>query len=202
MEIKSKAFVLKTTPFSESDLIVTFLTQEDGVIQSFVRGAKNSKKRFGGGVLQPPHLIEIEASPPKRPESSDLYSIKEAKLIRDFSELKCSYLSLTLLASMIKLLLKSEAINKEHFNLLGHGLTELHKAKSHRRFFSHFVTRYLNLEGAMPDEPVLYDLGMTPINKHSLLSETSIDQINREAAIASHYLQSYTGAKSEFKWPK
>ena len=202
MEIKSKAFVLKCVPYSESDLIVTFLTQDDGVIQSFIRGAKNSKKRFGGGVLQPPHLIEIEASPPKRPLNSDLYTIKEAKLVKDFSEVKRSYPSLTLLASMIKLLLNSEAIHKEHFNLFGYGLVELGQVKNHRRFFSHFVTRYLSLEGALPDEPALFDLGRTPINSHKGLSEVSKDQANKEAALASHYLQSYTGSKSEFKWPK
>ena len=189
-------------PYSESDLIVSLLTQENGIIQSFIRGAKKSKKRFGGGVLQPPHLIEIEASPPRRPDNSEFYSIKEARLIRDFSELKTSYPSLTLLASIIKLLLKSEDIYKEHFNLFGFSLVELSKTDSHRRFFSHFVTRYLNIEGALPEEQVLYELGKTPINHHQSLGVVSKDQVNREAALASHYLQAYTGSISEFKWPK
>jgi len=202
MELKTKAFVLRCRPYSESDLIVTFLTQEDGVIQSFVRGAKKSKKRFGGGVLQPPHLIEIEAKPPKNPETSDFYSIKEARLIKDFEAVKTSYPSLTLVSSMIKLLLKSEAIHKEHFNLFGFGLVELGKNPSHRRLFSHFVTRYLALEGSLPEEETLSELVSFPINKHHMLVDAPKEQVNREAALASHYLQSYTGSKSEFKWPK
>ena len=200
--IKSKAFVLRCRTYSESDLIVTLLTQEDGMVQSFVRGAKKSKKRFGGGVLQPPHLIQIEANLPKRRQSSNLYTLKEAHLLKDFSEIKTSYPSLTLLTSMIKLLLRSEAIHKEHFNLLGYGLVELGQIKNHRRFFSHFVTRYLTLEGVLPNEVTLYDLGRTPINSHQALDPVSEDQINKEVAIASHYLQTYTDLKSEFKWPK
>ena len=203
MEVKSRAFVLRSVPYSESDLIVTFLTQGEGLIQSFVKGAKKSKKRFGGGVLQAPHLIEIEANPSRRLQNPEIYTIKEARLIKDFSELKTSYLLLVLMASMIKLLLKSEAIHKEHFNFFGYSLMELSKAPNHRRFFSHFVTRYLSLEGVLPDEVTLYNLRRTPINGHRSLESVSKDQINQEVALASHYLQTYTGSKrSEFKWPR
>ncbi len=202
MFLKCKAFVLRSTAYSESDLIVTFLTPENGCIQSFVRGAKKSKKRFGGGVLQAPHLVQLEAQYPKNSQNTEFFSIKEAKLLNDFSDIKTTYSALTLLATLIKLLLKSEFVQKEHYNLFGFSLIELALSPNLRRFFTHFVVRYLSIEGVLPDDPALFELSQISINKHRDLLQVSTEQINKEVAVASHFLQNYTGRKGEFKWPK
>ncbi len=52
VEIATSAFVLRTRPYGESDLIVTFITDQHGKLTGIGKGAKNSKRRFPG-TLQP-----------------------------------------------------------------------------------------------------------------------------------------------------
>jgi len=51
-EISTSAFVLRTRPYGESDRIVTLITEEHGKITGIAKGAKNSRRRFGG-TLEP-----------------------------------------------------------------------------------------------------------------------------------------------------
>ncbi len=51
-EIATPAFVLRSRPYGESDLIVTFITEQHGKLTGIGKGAKNSKRRFPG-TLQP-----------------------------------------------------------------------------------------------------------------------------------------------------
>lgn len=51
------AVVLRTVDFGESDRVVTLLTEERGRLGAFARGARASRKRFGG-ALEPFTLLE------------------------------------------------------------------------------------------------------------------------------------------------
>jgi len=44
------AIVLRTRPLGESDLLVVLLTPEHGKVEAAARGARNSKRRFPGGL--------------------------------------------------------------------------------------------------------------------------------------------------------
>ena len=46
----SPAIVLRTRPLGESDLLVVLLTPEQGKVEAAARGARNSKRRFPGGL--------------------------------------------------------------------------------------------------------------------------------------------------------
>ena len=50
MLIESEAYVLRTTKYSERDLIVDFFVREHGKISVIARSAKTSKRRFPGGL--------------------------------------------------------------------------------------------------------------------------------------------------------
>lgn len=52
VESSTPAFVLRTRPYGESDLIVTFITERHGKLTGIGKGARNSKRRFPG-TLQP-----------------------------------------------------------------------------------------------------------------------------------------------------
>lgn len=200
--ITDQGFVLKTVSYGDSDLIVSLLTKENGMVKAFVRGAKNSKKRFGGGVLQPPHLIDFLASSKKSIDTESLTHLREASLLKDFAVLRSQYLSLNVLSMMIKICMTGEDLQKEHFNLFGHGLVSLSQTKNYRRFFSHFVARYLVLEGVLPSEPILSKLIALPMKEHAQLGDETVQTVNHEAAMASHYLHSYISSRVEIKWPK
>lgn len=53
---QSDAFVLRTYPFREADLLVTLFTRDEGKIKGVARSAKKSKRRFGG-ALEPLTLV-------------------------------------------------------------------------------------------------------------------------------------------------
>lgn len=56
--LKTSGFVLRTLNYGESDLIVTFLSNEFGKIKGIAKGAKRSKKRFAN-VFEPFSLTNI-----------------------------------------------------------------------------------------------------------------------------------------------
>src|SRR5436853_6862297 len=57
-EFATLALVLRTRPYGESDRIVTFLTEDHGKLTGIAKGAKNSRRRFGG-TLEP--FVRIRA---------------------------------------------------------------------------------------------------------------------------------------------
>ena len=55
---KTTGFVLHTLSYGESDLIVTFYSNDFGKLKGIAKGAKNSKKRFAN-VFEPFSLTNI-----------------------------------------------------------------------------------------------------------------------------------------------
>jgi DNA repair protein RecO (recombination protein O) len=47
---RTEAIVLKTSPFSEADLIVTALTREYGMVKTFAKSTRKTKSRFGSSL--------------------------------------------------------------------------------------------------------------------------------------------------------
>jgi len=50
IQISDNGIIIRLLPFKDSDLIVTLITQEHGKISCLAKGARNSKKRFSGGL--------------------------------------------------------------------------------------------------------------------------------------------------------
>ncbi len=48
--IKTKAIVVHTLPYGESDLIVTFFSPGTGIIKGMAKGARKSRRRFQGSL--------------------------------------------------------------------------------------------------------------------------------------------------------
>jgi DNA repair protein RecO (recombination protein O) len=47
---RTEGIVLKTTPFGEADLIVTFLTRDCGILKTFAKSPRKIKSRFGSSL--------------------------------------------------------------------------------------------------------------------------------------------------------
>lgn len=67
------ALLLKRTDFRELDVIVTLFSARYGKVQALARGARRSRKRFGG-ALEPIHTLDVELHEPKRGEFFELAS--------------------------------------------------------------------------------------------------------------------------------
>lgn len=57
MPKQSEALILRTYPFHEADLLVTFFTRVEGKVRGVAKAAKKSKRRFGGALEPLTHVI-------------------------------------------------------------------------------------------------------------------------------------------------
>lgn len=72
-----EAFVLRTTPLGEADLLVVLLAREAGKVRGVARSARRSRKRFGG-ALQP--LSRVRAAWTVKP-GRDLHRLDDVDLL-------------------------------------------------------------------------------------------------------------------------
>src|SRR6266404_1458517 len=71
------ALVLRAIAYGESDLVVHLLVRGRGRIPAFARGARSSRKRFGG-ALEPFHRVEAMLA---EREGQELWALREARLV-------------------------------------------------------------------------------------------------------------------------
>lgn len=78
------AIVLNAVDYSESDLILTFYTEEFGKVKGIAKGARKSRRRFVGTLDAPSHIRGVFHHNNK----SDLVRVEAATLAEGFSGLK------------------------------------------------------------------------------------------------------------------
>lgn len=81
---KLRAVVLKTTDYGESDRVVALLSEEHGRLSAFARGARASKRRFGG-ALEPFTLVSAELR--ERP-GAELWGLESVSVQRAFGGIR------------------------------------------------------------------------------------------------------------------
>src|SRR5512147_1565246 len=81
---KLTAVVLRTVDYGESDRVVTLLTRERGKVSAFARGARASRRRFGG-ALEPFTLLVAEA---RARSGSDLLGLESVSVERGFGGIR------------------------------------------------------------------------------------------------------------------
>lgn len=84
-EITSPAYVLRTRPYGELDVIATLLTETHGKITGIAKAAKHSRRRFGG-TLQP--FVHVRSVFRQRPHADLVFLVRLELLepLRAFSE--------------------------------------------------------------------------------------------------------------------
>lgn len=63
---QDEAIVLRTWPFQEADLLVSFFTRQQGVTKGVARHAMRSRRRFGGALEPMTHVRATWAEKPKQ----------------------------------------------------------------------------------------------------------------------------------------
>lgn len=63
---QSEAIVLRTWPFHEADLLVSFFTREQGKVKGIARSAMKSRKRFGGALEPMTHVVASYVEKPRQ----------------------------------------------------------------------------------------------------------------------------------------
>ena len=82
--LKLTGVVLRSVDYGESDRVVTLLTEERGKVSAFARGARASRRRFGG-ALQPFTFLAVEA---RERRGADLVTLDSAVVLRGFGGIR------------------------------------------------------------------------------------------------------------------
>lgn len=185
--VSNKYIILKKTKYGEADLIFQALGV-DGARSSFMaRSALKSKKRFGGGVLEPLHFVNLTYKPAK--EAGHLSVLEEAHLIHDFKNIRRSYdaldLALHFLDCVYKVSLEGDVGAEFLFNLTGNALKAIENESTDEnllRIKLHFYLKLLFQQGVISPEPWMH-----PFLKTDLLKQNQMPDVK---SLTDEYLPS------------
>src|ERR1019366_7970121 len=113
----SEALVLRTYPFKEADLVVSFLTRDQGKLRGVAKRARRPKSTFGSGLER---LSHVRMAYFQR-ESHELVNLDSCELIRSQFDLVTDYqasIALDFFAEASELLLPSAEPGEKFFCLL------------------------------------------------------------------------------------
>ena len=114
---ESEAIILRTYPFREADLIVSFISRDQGRLRGVARGAKRPKSRFGAGLER---LAQVRLFYFQR-ENRDLVSLDSCELIASQFGVLADYslgVALDYLAEVSEQILPEHEPNDRFFRLL------------------------------------------------------------------------------------
>ncbi len=186
-ERQDRFIILKKIKYGEADLIIQALASNGSKSSFMARSALKSKKRFGGGILEPIHYVTLTYK--DNSETGKMKTLNEAILIDDFKEIRSDYDKLELALFMINCVThvsqEGDANSDFLFNLTGHSLRAVSVTKKIRLLKLHFCLKFLYQQGVISMEPWMAPFLKANINENEKLSET--EGIN---GVVDNYLDS------------
>ena len=113
----SETFVLRTYPYKEADLIVSFFTRDEGKLRGVARRARKPKSPFGAGLER---MSYVRMSYWQR-ENAELSNLSGCEMIASPFDLGSDYgrgLSLDFMAETAEHLLPAHEPNEKFFRLM------------------------------------------------------------------------------------
>lgn len=193
MQYRTRAIVLRITRYRDADLIAHLLTEKGQGVAAIARSALRSKKRFGGGVLEPTR--HVEAVLQKRLGESDegLVTISEAQMVDAFDGLRSDYarlqVALELVGTVDKTVKPGDAEQVNLFNLLGHALKKLESHTNPRILKMHFLARLFDQQGVLPHEGPFEVFLKTPISSGKEIELSGAELSHVEKLLATYSRQ-------------
>lgn len=191
---KDKFIILKKMKYGEADLILHALSVHGEKLSFMARGALKSKKRFGGGVLEPTHFVTFTYK--ESGEEGKLNVLQEATLINDFAGIRQDYdkleFALHVLECVSKVSQEGDKNSEFLFNLLGHTLKATETAKDVLILKMHFYLKFLLQQGVVNAEPWMAPFLKTTIaDTNNLLNQRQLvdDELHNVTQMIRHYLQ-------------
>jgi DNA repair protein RecO (recombination protein O) len=148
----SETYVLRTYPFRESDLIVSFFTRDQGKLRGVARRARKPKSSYGSG-LERLSLVNLSYS---QKETRELANLNSCDLLRSQFNLLSDFeagVALDYLAEVCEHLLPPHEPNEHFFRLLTTTLEHMHSRAqgSTWRALTYFSLWATRLSGFLPD---------------------------------------------------
>jgi DNA repair protein RecO (recombination protein O) len=152
----SEAFVLRTYPFREADLIVSFFTRDQGKLRGIAKRARRPKSNFGAG-LERLSLVKMAYF---QQENRELVNMDSCELLRSPFNLQSHWETSVVLDYMAEVsdqILPPSEVNDRFFRLLWTVLEFLHAEKEKGNVTSHwpavlyFSVWTVRLSGILPE---------------------------------------------------
>jgi len=146
----SESFILQTYPFREADLVVSFLTRDQGKLRGVARRARRPKSSFGSGLERLSHVTVSYY----QKEHRELVSLNSCELLHSQFALASNYeasVALDYLAEVTEQLLPPNETNERHFRLLIAVLDFLRAKGSPFAAITYFTLWSVRLAGFLPD---------------------------------------------------
>jgi DNA repair protein RecO (recombination protein O) len=151
----SDTFVLRTYPYKEADLIVSFFTRDQGKLRGAARRARRPKSPYGSGLER---LSQVRMAYIQR-ENAELVTLTGCELIESQFSLQSDYtrgLALDFFTEVTEQLLPAHEPNEKFYRLLASVLDYLHKGDLHQSgevwaAVSYFGLWAVRLAGVLPE---------------------------------------------------
>ncbi len=146
---KTEGIVLRTIPFGEADLIVTYITLDFGILKAFAKSPRKTKSRFGSSLEPFTHsLIGVMGR-----EDAQLPRLTQSDIVRPHQALRESLRTMVSLSAMAELtlaLMPESAPNEPAFRLLEQVLDLMDSAPDDPLYPLAYAIRFLELKGYAP----------------------------------------------------
>lgn len=146
---RTEGIVLRTTPFGEADLLVTYLTSDFGVVKTFAKSPRKIKSRFGSS-LEPLVQSKIsfwgkeDASLPRLTQSDIIHSFQSIRDILSF------FLKVSEIIELTLHFIPEREANKEVYFLFLNALYNIENNSNKNLAIIHYKIKFLELTGYVP----------------------------------------------------
>lgn len=148
------AVVLRRVNFGDQDIIVTLLGRDSGKFSALAKGARASKRRFGGG-LQPMRLLRLNYT---HAANREMAFLRDIDVVDDFAGLEASLEKITIAAwatELVREVVQDANPDPQTFDLLTAFYADLAAQGGAPRLLEavlfQFELRLLDLHGALLD---------------------------------------------------
>ena len=147
---ESESFVLRTYPYREADLIVSFLTRDQGKLRGVARRARRPKSPFGSGLER---LSHVQMAYFER-QGAELVNLNSCEPIESQFALQSDYASgvaLDFFTEATEQLLPAQEVNEKFFRLLRAVLDYMRSGGEMWAAVAYFSLWAVRLAGVLPE---------------------------------------------------
>ena len=146
----SESFVLRTYPYREGDLIVSFFTRDQGKLRGIARRARKPKSTYGSGLERLSHVVISY----HQKETRELVNLNSCELIHAHTAFATTYegsVGLDYIAELSEQLLPAGEVNERHFRLTMAVLESLRQGGNVWQAINYFALWAVRLAGILPE---------------------------------------------------
>jgi len=146
---RTEGIVLRTTPYGEADLIVTFLTKDHGIIKVFAKSPRKVKSRFGSS-LEPLTCSRISFW---GKEDSALPRLTQADITHAYISIRESLTCFLKVSELIELtlhLVPERDRSRDVFSLLMRTLALIETGSAEQLITPYYKLKLLEITGFLP----------------------------------------------------